>query len=119
MAIIRIEDMEFYAFHGCFEEEQSIGTRFLVNMEMNVDTSLAQVSDNIEDTVNYLSVYQVAKKEMMKSSHLLEHVAERMANAVLEEFPGVEGLKVKVSKLNPPLGGKMRCVSVEIEKNRL
>lgn len=115
MNFISIDNMEFYAFHGCFEEEQAIGTRFLVNLRMKVDTSKAQLSDDLNDTVNYLAVYQTVKREMMKPSHLLEHVGRRIGVAVRNEFPSVEGVWVKVSKLNPPLGGKMDSVSVEVE----
>lgn len=118
MGIIRIENMNFYAYHGCFAEEQAIGTRFKVDVVLATDTSKAQQSDNIQDTVNYLSVYQTVKREMMIPSHLLEHVADRIANAVMEEFSAVDSMSVKVSKLNPPLGGQMECVSVEIEKRR-
>lgn len=115
MNFISIDNMEFYAFHGCFAEEQAIGTRFLVNLRMKVDTSKAQLSDDLNDTVNYLAVYQTVKREMMKPSHLLEHVGRRIGEAVCKEFPSVEGIWVKVSKLNPPLGGKMDSVSVEVE----
>ena len=118
MSVIRIENMKFYAYHGCFSEEQAIGTRFQVDVAMSTDTSKAQQSDNIGDTVNYLSVYQVVKREMMIPSHLLEHVADRIGRAVLESFPAVDSMVVKVSKMNPPLGGQMDCVSVEIEKSR-
>ena len=75
MARIEINDMRFYAHHGCFEQEQVIGTHFRVDLSFTTDTAKAEVSDNIEDTVNYLEVYQVVKREMMKPSHLLEHVA--------------------------------------------
>lgn len=118
MGVIRIENMKFYAYHGCFQEEQSIGTRFRVDVEMSTDTAKAQQTDDINDTVNYLSVYQVVKSEMMIPSHLLEHVADRIGAAVLEKFQAVDSIIVKVSKLNPPLGGQMECVSVEISKSR-
>lgn len=115
MGFIDIDNMDFYAYHGCFEEEQKIGTRFRVNLRMKVDTLQAQQSDDIHHTVNYLEVYQVVKREMMKPSYLLEHVAHRIGCAVKEEFPTVESARVRVSKLNPPLGGQMESVSVEIE----
>ncbi|MBP5189985.1 MAG: dihydroneopterin aldolase [Bacteroidales bacterium] len=118
MSFIDIENMEFYAFHGCFVEERSVGTRFRVNLRMKVDTSKAQLSDNIDDTVNYLSVYQSVKSEMDKPSHLLENVADRIASRILAEYDAVEYVSVKVSKLNPPLGGKMEGVSITIEKIR-
>ncbi len=119
MANIRLEKMDFYAFHGCFAEEQAIGTLFCVDMELEVDTLRSQTSDELADTVNYLSVYQTVKHQMAIPSKLLENVCERIANAVLDKFEGVEALTVKVSKLNPPLGGKLAAVSVEINKKRI
>lgn len=110
--------MRFYAHHGCFEQERAIGTHFRVDLSFVTDTSKAEVSDNIVDTVSYLDVYQVVKVEMMKPSHLLENVARRVGEKVLADFPAVESVTVKVSKLNPPLGGQMDSVSVEIELKR-
>lgn len=119
MSFIDIENMEFYAFHGCFAEESTIGTNFSVDLQAELDTSRAQQTDNIDDTVSYLDIYQTVKKEMSKPSHLLEHVSERIASAVLDEFPMLERVRVKVTKLNPPLGGKMKGVSLTIEKSRM
>ncbi|MCR5821854.1 MAG: dihydroneopterin aldolase [Bacteroidales bacterium] len=115
---IEIKGMRFYANHGCFAEEQAIGTNFKVDLTMKTDTSRAQLSDSIADTVNYLSVYQVVKREMMQPSHLLEHVAGRINRAVLSEFPDVESVTVRVCKLNPPLGGQIEGVSVEVTLDR-
>lgn len=118
MAVIVINDMRFYAYHGCFEQERAIGTHFRVDLSFATDTSKAEVSDNIDDTVSYLDVYQVVKSEMSKPSHLLEHVARRVGERVLAEFSAVDAVTVKISKLNPPLGGQMESVSVEMELNR-
>ena len=118
MAQIEIEGMEFYAYHGCFAEERQIGTFFRVDMSINADTESAQISDNIDDTVNYLSVYQVVRAQMAIASNLLENVAERIAGAIINNFGRVLSVKVKLSKLNPPLGGKIEKVSVIIEKAR-
>lgn len=107
--------MEFYAYHGCFEEERKIGTWFNVDLSLEVDTSKAEKSDNLEDTVNYQSVYQVVKEQMMMPSHLLENVARRILDAIGRQFPAVSYAWVKVKKMNPPLGGVMESVSVEIE----
>ena len=115
MGVITIDNMEFYSHHGCFAEEQAIGTRFRVNLRLETDTSRAQLSDDISHTVNYLEVYQTVKRQMAVPSHLLEHVAHRIATAVREEFPAVQHVWVRLSKLNPPLGGQMESVSVEIE----
>ena len=115
MSIISIEKMEFYSYHGCFEEERKIGTWFNVDLSMEVDTSKAEMSDNLDDTVNYQAVYAVVKREMMISSKLLENVARRILDAVKKEFPAVSYVWVKIKKMNPPLGGKIESVSVEME----
>jgi dihydroneopterin aldolase len=118
MALITINDMRFYAHHGCFEQERVIGTHFRVDLSFTTDTSKAEISDNIVDTVSYLDVYQVVKDEMMTPSHLLEHVARRVGERVLADFPAVDTVNVKVSKLNPPLGGQMDSVSVTLDLAR-
>ena len=107
--------MEFFAYHGCFREEQIIGTKFNVDLYMAVNTAKAQHSDDLYDTVNYQAVYEVVKDEMKRSSKLLEHVARRILNRVKKEFPSVEAATIKVKKMNPPLGGQMAFVGVEME----
>jgi dihydroneopterin aldolase len=107
--------MRFYAHHGCFSQERAIGTHFVVDLSFNTDTTRAEQSDSIADTVSYLDVYQTVKREMQQPSNLLEHVARRVGEAVLKEYPAVTDIRVKVSKMNPPLGGQMHSVSVELE----
>lgn len=118
MALIELNDMRFYSHHGCFDEERRIGTHFRVDLAFTTDTSRAEISDNIADTVSYLDVYQVVKREMATPSHLLEHVARRVGEAVLAQFADTMTVKVKVYKLNPPLGGQLESVSVQIELSR-
>ena len=118
MALIEINDMRFYAHHGCFDQERVIGTHFRVDLAFETDTARAEVSDNIEDTVSYLDVYQVVKQQMLTPSRLLEHVARRVGEAVLRRFPAVDWARVKVYKLNPPLGGQMHSVSVQVDVRR-
>jgi len=114
MSIISIEGMEFFAYHGCFKEEQVIGTKFRIDLFLNVDTSAAEKSDQLQDTVNYQSVFQLVKKEMETTSKLLEHVGRRILRSINEQFPTVEHARIKIRKLNPPLGGKMDFVSLEL-----
>lgn len=115
MSTISIEQMEFYAYHGCFREEQIIGTRFLVDLELEVDTKRAEVSDDLAETVNYQEVYLLVKRQMEEKSKLLEHVGRRILDAIREEFPEVSSARIKISKMNPPLGGKMKNVSLTLE----
>ncbi len=115
MSLISIEGMEFFAYHGCFKEEQVIGTKFRCDLFLEVDTTKAEQTDNLHDTVNYQEVYQVLKKEMDAKSKLLEHVGRRILQRVKHEFPQVKHARLKIRKLNPPLGGKIDFVSVELE----
>ena len=115
MSLITIENMEFYAYHGHFEEEQKIGTWFSLDLTMEVDTSKAELSDELEDTVDYSAVYQVVKEQMMIPSKLLEHVGRRILDTIKDRFPDVKNAQLKVRKMNPPLGGKMAFVSLELK----
>ncbi|MCF6169727.1 MAG: dihydroneopterin aldolase [Bacteroidales bacterium] len=115
MSTISIEGMEFFAYHGCFKEEQVIGTKFNIDLFMEVDTATAEQSDRLEDTVNYQAVYRLVKQEMDSKSHLLEHVGRRVLESIRGAFPQIEKAKIKIRKLNPPLGGKMDFVSLELE----
>jgi len=114
MGKIILEQMEFYAYHGCFKEEQIIGNRFIVSLELETNTAAAEISDKLSDTVNYQQVYNLVKAEMETKAHLLEHIARRILDKVMVTFPVVSGMKLRISKMNPPLGGKMHAVSVEL-----
>jgi dihydroneopterin aldolase len=118
MGLIRIEQMEFYSFHGCYEEERIVGNRFIVDLELETDCSKACLSDNIRDALNYQTVYDLVKEEMKNKSYLLEHIACRILDKLFAEFPQLERASVKVAKLNPPMGGKIKAVSVQLERRR-
>ncbi len=112
--LIELEEMEFYAYHGCFKEEQVVGNRFLVNIALETDCSIATESDNINDALNYVTVYQLTREQIMQNSHLLEHLTKRIIESIKAQFPQIIWLKVKVSKMNPPMGGQMKCVSLTL-----
>jgi 7,8-dihydroneopterin aldolase/epimerase/oxygenase len=116
MAHIQIEGMEFYAFHGHFKEEQIVGNRFLVDLTIETDLEKPAESDNLKDAVNYQRAYEIVKSEMEKKSHLLENIAGRILDALYTEMTGINKATVKVSKMNPPVGGKAHSVSVVLSK---
>jgi len=113
--LIEIEGMEFYAFHGHFEVEKIAGNRFLVNLKIEADCSKAALTDRLEDTLDYQKAYLIVKEEMAIPSDLLEHVAQRIINRVKAEFQEAKKVNVKVSKMNPPMGGQIERVSVSLE----
>jgi dihydroneopterin aldolase len=97
--------MEFFARHGCFSEEQTIGNRFLVDVHIEVNTLRAAATDSLDDTVSYQAAYKIVEREMLVTSKLLEHVAGRIAESLLRSFGSVAQVTVKLAKINPPLGG--------------
>ena len=109
--------MKFHAYHGCLDFEKRDGNTFLVNLIMELDNEKAEISDKLEDTLNYQEVYDVVKREMEIPSNLIEHAARRIFDALIENFPQILHLNLRLSKLNPPLGGDVKSVSVEIRKN--
>lgn len=115
MALIEIEGMEFYAFHGHFDVEKLAGNRFLVNLAIEADCSKASKSDKLEDTLDYQKAYLAVKDEMAIPSDLLEHVAGRIIRRIKTEFPQALKVRVKVSKMTPPMGGQIERVSLTLE----
>ncbi|MDN5290185.1 MAG: 7,8-dihydroneopterin aldolase/epimerase/oxygenase [Anaerophaga sp.] len=115
--IIELEEMEFYAYHGCFREENVVGNRFIVNIALKTDMTLPMKSDKINDALNYMKVYKLVRQEMQQTSNLLENVTARIIDSLYRNFPQIKWTRVKVSKMNPPMGGQMKKVSVTLEKS--
>ncbi len=117
MGWIYIEGMEFYAYHGHFEEERVVGNEFIIDLKIKTDLQPAGRSDQIEDALDYQQIYNLVQEEMKVKSALLENIADRILNAIYIEFPDqVEKVELKISKLNPPLRGKIRNVSIVMSR---
>lgn len=117
MGLIEIEGMEFYAYHGHYEEERYVGNRFLVDIAIEADTRPAEVSDRIEDALNYQHIYVLIKEEMeTKHSHLLENIGRRIIDRLKKEMDGIGKVKLKIRKMHPPMGGQIQSVSVTINE---
>lgn len=116
MGLIQIENMEFYAFHGHYKEEQIVGNKFVVDLTIETDMTIPSQTDNLKDAVNYQRAYQIVKSEMEKKSYLLEHIAGRILKSIYSELTGIKKATVKVAKINPPMGGKIGSVSVVMDK---
>lgn len=127
MAIIALEGIQFYAYHGFYEEEQIVGGRFTVDVYVDVDISAAAIADELytpveedeeEDaaplSVNYETIYLLCKQEMQPPAKLLETVAQRISDRIEGYFTTVLGTKIRVKKYHPPLPGKADCAYVEV-----
>jgi len=116
MGTIEIEGMEFYAYHGHFKQEQVVGNKFLVNISIETNCTTAGVSDNLHDALDYQKVYNLIKEEMEKKSFLLEHICNRILDKLYSEFTTIGKATIKVSKINPPMGGQIKKVSVTMSR---
>ena len=115
-AKIELEKMEFHAPHGCYDLEKVVGNRFHIDLAMEAEVGDMPATDELLKSVNYLTVYQLVQKEMQHPSDTLENVAWRIQECLYSAFNQIVGSKIKVSKLAPPLGGKVEKVSVTLTK---
>lgn len=113
---ISLEDMEFKAYHGCYALEKIVGNRFLVNLTIDAELDNAAKNDNVSETINYLTVYSIVADCMRHKSDILENVTLRIIDTIYASFPEVKRVCATVSKLAPPLGGKIGKVSVTLCK---
>jgi dihydroneopterin aldolase len=111
---IILSGMEFYAHHGCFQEERQVGTHFKVDLILEYDATQAAQTDDIVHTVNYQAVYLAVKEIMQHPVNLLETLCQKILFMLKERFTQVTHAEVTVYKLNPVLGGKVGAVSVKI-----
>ncbi len=115
MGKVILNDIRVYAFHGCMEEEELIGSDYIVNLEVETDMHQPAYSDLLEDAVDYVQLNAIVKEEMLIRSRLLEHIAQRIIDRTFKQFPVVKNVEVKVAKQNPPIGGDVREVCVCIK----
>ena len=118
MGVIKVKNIRVYAYHGCLVEEGKIGSDYRVDVTVKADLSKSAKSDNLADTVEYVHLNKIVKEEMAIRSKLLEEVAKRILDRILAEIAIVKSAKVEVSKLNPPIGGNVAMVTIEMSKTR-
>ena len=118
MGKIHIEQMEFYAFHGHYQEEQIVGNRFLLDLIIETDMTVPAASDNLNDAINYQEAYKLVKAEMKKKSSLLEHIAKRILDSLFSNLKGIDKAVITIRKMNPPMGGQMKAVSITLERDK-
>ena len=109
-----LRNVRFHAFHGVLPQERQVGGDFLLTLRVGYPLDKAMESDKVEDTLNYASLYTLAKREMDIPSQLLEHVAGRIAKAIINAFPAVTSVDLELTKQNPPMGADCDGAAVEV-----
>lgn len=120
MDYIHLRDMQFYGYHGVLKEENVLGQRFRATVSLAVNIQKAGLTDELNDTVSYVGVYDLCKEVIEgKPYKLIEAVAETVATKILESYQGqVLGVKVEIIKPDPPIPGHYKEVAVEITRGR-
>ncbi|HYC84199.1 MAG TPA: dihydroneopterin aldolase [Chryseosolibacter sp.] len=115
---IILEGLEFHAYHGVYPHERDSGNWFEVDLAVETDFTEAAKTDELAGTVNYETLFRIVKEEMEKPSRLLETVAQCIVDHVLADLPKVNRVELKISKINPPIGGKCRKASISLDRSR-
>lgn len=111
---IHLRGLRFHAFHGVMAQERMVGNDYEIDLRLRVNVERAMLSDDVADTVNYAEVYQLAKQVMAEPRHLVEHVAARIAQVILDKWSQVDEVNVNLTKRNPPMGADCEGAGVEL-----
>ncbi|WNS42168.1 dihydroneopterin aldolase [Paenibacillus sp. MMS20-IR301] len=119
MDTMTLHRMEYYGYHGVFEEERKLGQRYYVDLQLELDLQKAGLTDDLEQTVNYAEAHVLVKNIVEKKSFkLIEALAEHIASAVLDTYTVINAVTVKVTKPHPPFDVHFQGVTVELRRSR-
>lgn len=111
---IFLNGLRFHAFHGVMPQERLTGNDYRVDLKIDFPLEKAVGSDNVDDTLNYATVYTAVKEEMDVPSQLIERVAYRIADRLFRTFKAINEVEIKVEKCNPPMGADCEGAGVEL-----
>ncbi len=119
LQIVRLRNAAFYAYHGVQDDEQNLGGKFELDLDLYGDFLPAAEADSLKKTVDYEKVYAFVRSTVLeKKYHLLESLAHVIARGLLREFFNVEVVTVRIRKPHPPVRGVIDYVEVELTEQR-
>jgi dihydroneopterin aldolase len=113
---IEVNSIKIYAFHGCLPEEGKIGGHYSVDVMLNTNFEIAAQTDDLNKTIDYVIVNQIVCEEMAIRSKLIEHVGQRIINRLKKEISAIELVRLKLTKISPPINGDVDNVAIIIEE---
>ncbi|MCR4994614.1 MAG: dihydroneopterin aldolase [Bacteroidales bacterium] len=113
-----IKDLKLFAYHGVLPQERVVGAYFILNIAIDTDFREVMATDELDGTISYAEVLDVVKAEMAKPSRLLEHVAGRIGQALLDAFPSAQTVHLEILKQNPPMGADCGGAGVRVVVKR-
>lgn len=117
MTTIRLEELDFFAHHGVYEEERKVGNKYTVDVEVVIDETSFTDAD-LDRTVNYEDIYLIVSTVMSVSTQLLETLASTICQELLKRFANIQEVTTRVSKHNPPIKGVCKKATVAINLRR-
>lgn len=119
MDCIQIRGLRIFAYHGVNDEEKRDGQTFVLDLDLYTDLSLPCRTDRVEDTVSYSQVRKTVSRVMTERSYdLIERAAQVVADAVLEEYPSLDRVRITLGKPEAPMNADFDTVAVCIERGR-
>lgn len=117
---IILERMEFYGYHGAFAEENKLGQRFYVDVVAHVDIRPAAASDDLNQTINYVDIFERIRQIVEGQPYkLLETLTERIASVLLDDYTTINEVEVKVTKPHPPANIHFAGVAIQVHRKRV
>lgn len=116
-AEISLEGLEFFAYHGFYEEERQKGNNFTVDVKVSIPYTGVNTED-LHNTVNYEGLYKITAEEMAKPSLLLETIAHNIIEQLFSKYPQITSAEVSVVKHNPPIEGNCKRSRVTLRSVR-
>ena len=119
LSVIRLRNAVFYAYHGVLSDEQNLGGKFEVDVDLHCDLSKGAKSDHLKDTVDYERVYDCIRTIVVgRKFLLLERLGSEIAQGILRQFGQVQRVDVRVRKPGAAVKGVIDHVEVEISHRR-
>lgn len=112
---IHLHQLDFFAFHGLYEEERIVGNKFIVSVD--VDFENTNTITSISETIDYSTIYEIVKRRMAIATDLIEIVGQDILSEIHQKFPQVKQIKISIQKSNPPIVGFKGNVGVSLQKN--
>ena len=108
-----------FGYHGLFDQERENGQDFYVDLSVSVDLTAAAISDSIDDTVNYAEITDLVVEEITSNPvNLIEKLAARIAERVLNQHLKVISVVVTVHKPQAPVAAQLKDIAVVLTRSR-
>ena len=117
--VLFIDNLEVFANHGLFEEENKLGQKFIFDIECELNYKKAMFSDEMTDSISYADIAEVVVKTAMTNTfNLLERLAGEILKNIFTEFSQIENIKLKINKPGAPIKYHFEKCGVEVKLSR-